>query len=179
MQASKKTTLGFALWLWALSARLAYAQSSQTVTDAVSPPEIGSGLPAGSYSMSDIDYVDPYSGSVYIKIPLLTVGGRGEVRYPLYLQLQSKWTLHGNVNSGQQVFWLGNPGSGGLSPWDPLLQGVAVSREAIVDPSAPPTDCTYTRGSFYITSPSLQRLLFLRQTGVSTNLLTLEPAGSR
>lgn len=144
------------------------AQNNQTITDAGSPPAVGAGLSASSYALSNLDSVDPFSGSVYIKIPLLTVGGRGTISYPLYLELQNKWTLKGNVNNNAQVISTISGGVGGLSPWHPLIPGVVISREAVTDSNGGAMPCSGGAAAGYS----------LFYSTVVTKVTYVDPAGS-
>lgn len=63
------------------------------VSDSWTPRELAAGAPAGSYALSGFDTVDPYTGSLSIRLPLLQITGRGEAGYPLLLPIQQKWEV--------------------------------------------------------------------------------------
>ncbi len=58
------------------------------------------GSPAGSYSLSDSDTVNLFNGNLNFDLPLLSVGGRGEVKHGISLTLETEWsvTTTENVN---------------------------------------------------------------------------------
>jgi hypothetical protein len=58
-----------------LAAPVVNAQTS--VTDGRTPLGMAAGAPAGSYSLSDLDDVNLFSGNLSFAIPLIKIGGRG------------------------------------------------------------------------------------------------------
>lgn len=73
----------------------------------VKPPNATAGAPAGSYALSDFENVDLFSGNLNFHLPLVEVGGRGGMKIPIMLSINStKWRLkRGNsgTNSGDDV----------------------------------------------------------------------------
>lgn len=67
----------------------AYAQTIQTATDGMTPSGLKAGTPAGSYSLSGFENVNPYNGNLNFTMPLLKVGGRGGAQYTITLSLNS------------------------------------------------------------------------------------------
>jgi hypothetical protein len=57
------------------------------------PTAMEPGTPSGSYSLSGLDNISPYTGKVAVDIPLLKVGGRGEAGYTIILPLQRLWRM--------------------------------------------------------------------------------------
>jgi len=51
------------------------------------------GAPAGSYSLSDLDNINPFNGSLNFRLPLLTLGGRGSAGYTMTLPIEQKWRI--------------------------------------------------------------------------------------
>ena len=81
-----------ALVVWPV---LAGADSSG-ITDVRTPAEIGAGISSSSYALTNIDSVDPYSGSLNVHIPLLTLGGRGDTQYAVSFGIQHFWIARGS-----------------------------------------------------------------------------------
>lgn len=67
----------------------ATAQTIQTATDGMTPSGLKAGTPAGSYSLSGFENVNPYNGNLNFTMPLLKVGGRGGAQYTITLSLNS------------------------------------------------------------------------------------------
>ncbi len=72
---------------------LATSAGAQRITDGATPLALSPGSPAGSYSLSGFDNVNLFNGNLSFRLPLLSVGGRGSLQYPLVLPLQRKWTV--------------------------------------------------------------------------------------
>jgi RHS repeat-associated protein len=73
---------------------------SVTVTLAQGNPADGStalalspGAPAGSYSLSGFENINPYSGGLSFKLPLYPVGGRGQTQYTITKTIERHWTI--------------------------------------------------------------------------------------
>ncbi len=115
-------------------AGLLIAQSSTTNMDGSTPAGMQPGTPAGSYSLSGIDSISLYSGKGGIRIPLLTVGGRGEAGYTMVLPLQHLWALEteddGNGNSWQQAVSRSTPFTVLWADVPPFSPGILVQRTA-------------------------------------------------
>lgn len=65
-----------------------YAQSA---TDASTPPGQAPGAPAGSFALSGFDNVNMFNGNLNFALPLLKIGGRGEVGYTVTLPIERRW----------------------------------------------------------------------------------------
>jgi RHS repeat-associated protein len=53
------------------------------------PTAIEPGAPLGSFSLSNLDSIDPYRGSLSVAIPLIRVSGRGEAGYLIQARVSS------------------------------------------------------------------------------------------
>src|ERR1017187_9998104 len=69
------------------------AQTTISPTDGFTPPAVAPGSPAGSYALSGFESVNLYNGNLAFHLPLLTVGGRGDAKYTMYLgaQMDRRW----------------------------------------------------------------------------------------
>lgn len=63
----------------------------QSYTDATTPELVKAGTPAGSYLLSGADAVNLYNGSLTIRLPLVSVGGRGTTGYKMYVPIYQRW----------------------------------------------------------------------------------------
>src|SRR5579875_1895374 len=168
-------------WLMAAAgigaAWLAQAQSTTTsITDASTPAAVAAGIPSSSYALSNIDTVDPYTGSVNIHIPLYQVGGRGEAGYTIMLLLEQKWqtVTHTQATTTQNYSVYPQPGAvnNAMSYYLPTVveytPGLVFSRLS-TDASAGTIACTATgaagNGYTYFYGELLTRLTFLDGTG--------------
>ncbi len=71
---------------------LAFSVFGQSATDATTPPGQAPGAPAGTYSLGGFDNVNLFSGHLNFSLPVMRVGGRGEVGYPITLPIEQRWT---------------------------------------------------------------------------------------
>jgi hypothetical protein len=78
----------------------AVAQYNEKVTDGTTPSGLASGSPAGSYSLSGFESVNPYNGGLNFSLPLLQVGGRGGAGYSIKLSIDQKWLIRKEINPG-------------------------------------------------------------------------------
>src|SRR5436305_1066838 len=79
----------------------ASAQFEKNATDGTTPLGIAPGAPAGSYPLSGFDTVNYYNGNLDFHLPLLKIGGRGEVSTALILALNTKrWHVKATTNCG-------------------------------------------------------------------------------
>src|SRR5262245_4871560 len=77
--------------LLAIAAIKVGAQSSYTTTDVYTPKEAQPGAPAGSYALSGFDNVNLFSGHLNFRLPLVSIGGRGEAGYQMMLPIERIW----------------------------------------------------------------------------------------
>ncbi|HEX3681393.1 MAG TPA: hypothetical protein VHU83_02545, partial [Bryobacteraceae bacterium] len=163
-------------------------QSTTSVTDSRTPPEVAMGIPTSAYALTNIDTVDPYTGSVNIHIPLYKVGGRGEAGYTVMLLMESKWqtVTHSNPNANGNYYLYPEPGNAdnSISYYLPTVvrytPGVVFSRLS-TDSSAgtfactgagtPGLDHTYYYGAL------LTRLTFIDETGTEHELVDTQTNG--
>ncbi len=146
-----------------------------SITDGTTPKGIEAGTPAGSFALSGFDTISPFTGKVNFRLPLRSIGGRGESGYTVMLDLREEnWTIvkeeETDVDSlGQvfttvlsvvpeQVYWIAN--EPGFSP------GVMAGR------SAQEVDTCLTTGfeDPYV-SHQLTRLTFVSADGSETELV--------
>ena len=125
----------------ALGAALALPGQTLSVTDSSTPPAVAAGIPLSSYALSNIDTVDPYTGSVNIHIPLYKVGGRGNAGYTVTLLMEQKWQTVTHTDSTGNYYLYPEPGSidNALSYYLPTVvkytPGVVFSREHRFEPA--------------------------------------------
>src|SRR5438445_8799559 len=63
-----------------------------TIALSQNTPGTAPGIPAGSYPLSDVDTINYYTGRLNVSIPIYTVSGRGEAKFPFSIQLeQNNW----------------------------------------------------------------------------------------
>jgi len=88
--------IGYLFGIPLLLMLLANITNAQTTNpnDGSTPPGLAPGAPAGSYPLSGFDNVNPFSGALNFRLPLYTVGGRGDVSHTILLALDfSHWTV--------------------------------------------------------------------------------------
>ena len=78
------------------------------------------GAPAGSYSLSGFESVNPYSGGLNFTLPLLQVGGRGNASFTVQLRNETKWAVMRTGIAGPltSVTYIPTP-----NPWNPTDPG--------------------------------------------------------
>jgi RHS repeat-associated protein len=76
------------------SAQVTYTKRA---TDGSTPLELSTGAPAGAYSLSGFDTINPYTQSLNFSLPLLGVGGRGNTSYTMTLPIEQKWRVEHTV----------------------------------------------------------------------------------
>ena len=62
-------------------------------TDGSTPLALTPGAPAGSFPLSGFDTVNLYNGNLSFRLPLLTIGGRGDAHTTLTLPIQRRWSI--------------------------------------------------------------------------------------
>src|SRR5262245_360568 len=72
-----------ALLIWFGSAQA--QMQPQNVTDGTTPPAIAPGAPLGTYSITDMEIYNPFSGGTSLQFTAAVLGGRGSISYPLIL----------------------------------------------------------------------------------------------
>jgi RHS repeat-associated protein len=110
---------------------------------------MAAGAPAGSYSLSDLDDVNLFSGNLSFAIPLIKIGGRGSAGYTMTLrpnenrfhwrvihQIQRTCGQYGCTITGHTYFpsinwWASFASQPGYSP------GVVVGRKSGINPTQP------------------------------------------
>ena len=50
------------------------------------------GRPSGSYNLSEFDNINLFNGNLNFRLPLLTIGGRGEANFTISVISENKWT---------------------------------------------------------------------------------------
>jgi len=133
-----------------------------TSTAGSTPPAVAGGSPAGSYTLSGLDTVDLYSGTLSFTVPLLHVGGRGEAGYTVLLSPGRRWDAEYQSSTNTVVpydhFWYAQ-----LPDYAP---GLLVNREE----GTQPIDCPQQPGQ--VTFPHYQvtvtRLTFVAADGTET-----------
>ena len=157
-------------------------QTNISITDSTTPPIMQVGVPSSAYALSNLDTVDPYTGAVNVHIPLLTIGGRGDVSFTLALVIQQKWqTLTHLSTNGQQTPYLYPVGLGDVTDvagWDThfgvkFSPGAVVSRET-TDPTNGTLPCAagsqYSSYQYFF-GQLLTRLTFMDEYGTDHELV--------
>jgi RHS repeat-associated protein len=76
-----------------LAACAAAAALAQTPTDGTTPIGMTPGAPAGSYPLSGFESVNYFNGGLSFALPLLQIGGRGDVQTTVTLPIEQKWSV--------------------------------------------------------------------------------------
>lgn len=101
------TTMGSTGWV--------QAQIAKSILDGTTPPAIQASSAAGAWAISDIESINLFSGSAGLRIPLLSVGGRGGAQFRFVLPIETRWNLIVHPS----------PNSGGLTLLSPVQEDVA------------------------------------------------------
>lgn len=194
MEASKRLTrrlaarrslgAGYFVLFFILFSCVAAAQTTTTTraTDGHTPLEIAPGSPAGSYALSDFDSINLFNQSLGFRLPLLSVGGRGQAGYTLTLPIERKWRIKHTVYDPSigcakcEVFppehhylpetdWWSTALKPGFSP------GVMLGRTAGIDPSK-------AAGCGMVYTKTLTRLNFVAPDGTELELHDTRFGGS-
>src|SRR5215469_8550503 len=139
--------------LFCLSCSLLHAQTTGPELG-VTPPGVAPGSPAGSYALSGFDSVNLFSGHLNVRIPIVTIGGRGEAGYTMNLPLQPEFFAAFNPQTATYT-----AGPAWSPPWNMLTPGVLELRPEFQGPfpcSANPNGQGFT---------TLTRLVFSDEDG--------------
>jgi RHS repeat-associated protein len=143
-----------------LAVLLAIPASAQDRTESGQTPlGIQKGSPAGSYSLSGFESVNPYSGGLNFTLPLLQIGGRGNANFTVVLKNETKWAVMrtGVANGLNNITYIPTP-----NPWnstDPGYgPGIMVGRVTGVPPIPTFNGCPADMDA-------LTRLTFIRPDG--------------
>ena len=95
MKTAKNCSISTAI---AVASCLTFAGSAQgqdnvSPYDGATPKGLEAGSPTGSYALSGFETVNLYNGGLNVALPLMTIGGRGEVQHTLSLPIQRKWNV--------------------------------------------------------------------------------------
>lgn len=61
--------------------------------DGTTPLALIAGAPAGSYSLNNLEHINPFNGDLSLTVPLLPIGGRGTAQYTMFLPIEHKWIV--------------------------------------------------------------------------------------
>lgn len=103
------TRRAFTTTLFVLLLSASALAQSQKVTDGSTPSGLTSGAPAGSYSLSGFETVNPYNGGLNFSLPILKVGGRGGAGYAITLRIDQKWVIRKDINPGHSANYYPTP----------------------------------------------------------------------
>jgi RHS repeat-associated protein len=97
-QAGTLLTLVVCATMVLLEARTGMAQgtpleTTTSVTDGYTPVGLSPGAPTGAYPLSGFETINPFNGSFSFHLPLVQLGGRGEVSHTMLLRIERKWRL--------------------------------------------------------------------------------------
>jgi len=90
-----------------LAAAMLPAQITRDLLDGTTPPGIAPGAAVGSYSLSNLESVNLFSGGLGFAVPLARVGGRGEVGYTISMPIETRWIV--TVASGSNTILYPTP----------------------------------------------------------------------
>src|SRR5919107_3484942 len=91
-----------AIALLAMASISSFAQT-ESVRDGSTPSALAAGAPAGSYSLSGFEAINPYNGGLNFSLPLYKVGGRGDAGYSITLRIDQKWSIGKEINPGHSA----------------------------------------------------------------------------
>jgi len=138
------------------------AQATST-TDGSTPLGLSPGAPAGSYSLSGFESVNPYNGNLNFHLPLAGSKGRGALGMVSQLEIDEKrWNIkHSQVNDPNTGLPIDiyNPTPNWWSPKPGYGPGVLIGRKSGLSPNQ---TCNTTR---YIYQQTLTRLTFTAADG--------------
>src|SRR5438093_259635 len=86
-------------WIFVGLAADAFAQTTFSPTDGMTPVGLEAGSPAGSYALGGLDTVNLYNGSANLAIPLLKIGGRGDAGYMMVARYEPHWDGNGFMST--------------------------------------------------------------------------------
>ncbi len=178
--ASRRTVSGAAVRalsvavLLALASVSTYAQT-ESVRDGSTPSALTAGTPAGSYSLSGFETVNPYNGGLNFSLPLLKIGGRGEADYAITLRIDQKWSIRKEINPGHSANYYPTPS------WnDPdgvtFLQTYSVGKLTVRHGAS--RDFLLVNGCGYVSRVTLTRLTFTAPDGTEYELRDAPPNGT-
>ena len=97
-----------------------FAQSDPT--DGSTALALSPGAPAGSYSLSDFESINPYSGGLNFRLPMYAVAGRGQAQYTITQRIDSKWRVERFYNQLEDQYYY-SPKKGA---WELITPGYGV-----------------------------------------------------
>ena len=97
-----------------------FAQSNPT--DGSTALALSPGAPAGSYSLSGFESINPYSGGLNFSLPMFPVMGRGQAQYTIAKKIISNWRVERFYNQFEDQYYY-SPKPGG---WDSIAPGYGV-----------------------------------------------------
>ncbi len=183
----KKFSIGV---LWPLLAFSCWAQPVPPTTnplDGATPHVLKAAEPSSTYALSNLDEINYYNGTVSFTLPLLSIGGRGDVSHTVLLGIKPpQYSVDASFNSddtninGPNARYFDTQGHvDGYHPYDPGYgPGILMIKRSVALPIAcPGTNPSYVyQRSFvqlvYITSGGAEYELYDQNFGSSGGLLT-------
>ncbi|PYS36959.1 MAG: hypothetical protein DMG14_22890 [Acidobacteria bacterium] len=113
----------------------AFAQTTFSPTDGMTPVGLEAGSPAGSYALGGLDTVNLYNGSANLAIPLLKIGGRGDAGYMMVARYDPHWDGNGFMSTSASdgcseaapcPMWAFAPGTVPSSPYSSRPAGITI-----------------------------------------------------
>jgi RHS repeat-associated protein len=143
-----------------------FAQSNPT--EGSTALALSPGAPLGSYSLSDFETINPYSGALNFSLPLLPVSGRGQAQYSIVKRIENKWTVDRFYDQFQEQYFY----SPETSTWDGLNPGYGIGvLQGRYGGSFNTTNCVRSGGvTEKLYSQSLTRLTFTAADGTEYEL---------
>jgi hypothetical protein len=74
--------------------------AAQESLKGATPSGLTPGAPAGSYSLSGFETINPYNGGLNFNLPLVSVGGRGSAGASVNLEIEQKWMVETDYGDG-------------------------------------------------------------------------------
>lgn len=79
---------------------------AQSITDGGTPSGIAPGSPSGSYPLGNFDNINLYNGHLDVRLPLLKIGGRGQVQMNMSVGLNLEpWIVKGTQPGAPDHDW--------------------------------------------------------------------------
>jgi YD repeat-containing protein len=143
--------------LLALITAVGARSQTSSATDGSTPLGLSPGAPAGSYTLSRFDNINPYNGNLNFRLPLRGIDGRGGAHAASMLAIDAKgWrVMHRPVADGETLDW---PTPNSWSPKPGYGPGILVGRQSGFGTQ----DCGFN-GKRYI--QTLARLTFTTADG--------------
>lgn len=149
----------------------------QAATDGTTPLALKPGSPAGSYSLSGFESVNPYNGNLNFSLPLISLTGRGGATFSVPLRINQKWIVQKELYTDPPpavMYYYPSP-----SWWsaDTGLQGIFDVGRLEVRQAGSKATSLRCGGSGYVHVQTLTRLTFTAPDGTEYELRDEDTGG--